>query len=155
MVTDEFHPRELIIAEHIWKHSMHGKGWHKFGLTRNDTSSPRNGILVLKAVEDAFTMKYLCFVYNPITTQFVIKVLNPEILDIVIEHSKTRKRFRDVHNTILQHPEGRVPFRRLLSFHARCSYKFAAQKNWITVEEELSYQPYHDLSDGASVPEVV
>ena len=52
MMTNEWHRRDHVIAEHIWKHKMHGNGLHKFNLERKDAGSPRNGILMLKDVED-------------------------------------------------------------------------------------------------------
>eukprot|EP01031_Cornospumella_fuschlensis_P028170 gene28170-34018_t len=152
MMTGEWHRRDHVIAEHIWKHKMHGSGLHKFNLERKDTSSPRNGILMLKDVEDQFTVKKVCIVYNATTRVFTIKVLDPSILDTTITHST--KKFRDIHNTGLSHPTGRIPFRRLLSFHARCAYKFAREKGWINVDVERLFEPYHDLSDGASIPSI-
>jgi hypothetical protein len=153
MMTGEWHRRDLIIAEHIWKHKMHGKGLHAFRLEVKDTSSPRNGILMLKDVEDQFTVKKVCIVYNAVTEVFTIKVLDPSILDRTITDSK--KKFRDIHDRQLWHPSNkRIPFRRLMSFHARCAYKFAREKGWISVDEERLFEPYHDLSDGASSPSI-
>lgn len=150
MITNEWHRRDLVIAEHIWKHKMHGNGLHAFRLKRSDASSPRNGILMLKDIEDQFTVKNVCIVYNAFTKKFIIKVLNPDILDTLITHSK--KTFRDIHDKKLCHPKGCFPFRRLLSFHARCAYTVAREKRWISVDEETSFRPFHELSDAASVP---
>ena len=152
MVTNEWHPRQRVIAEHIWKNCMHGSGLHKFNLERADATSPRNGLLVLKDIEDQFTTKHICFVYNAMTREFIVKVLDPSLRDKVITHSL--KTFGDIHNTKLHHPADRFPFRRILSFHARCSYKFAREKGWITREEEERFEPYHNFSDSASIPEI-
>jgi hypothetical protein len=150
MMTNEWHRRDHVIAEHIWKHKMHGNGLHKFNLERKDAGSPRNGILMLKDIEDAFTVKHVCIVYNSLRRVFKIKVLNPNIFDTVINHST--KTFRDIHDTKLCHPKKKFPFRRLLSFHARCAHKVAREKGWITDVEESLFRPFHDLSDTASVP---
>jgi len=152
MMTNEWHRRDYVIAEHIWKHKMHGNGLHKFNLERKDAGSPRNGILMLKDIENQFTVKNLCVIYDSTRKKFIIRVLNPDIMDNVITHS--RKTFRDIHNTKLCHPKKCFPFRRLLSFHARCAYKVAREKGWITVEEENLFEPYHNLSDTASVPSI-
>jgi hypothetical protein len=152
MMTNEWHPRDLVIAEHIWKHKMHGNGLQKFNLEKADGASPRNGILMLKDIEDQFTIKNVCIVYDSIQQVFIIKVLNPNILNNQITHS--RKTFQDIDGTKLNHPKNRIPFRRLLSFHARCAYKYARENNWITPEQEIAFQPFHDLSDTASVPAI-
>lgn len=149
MMTNEWHRRDHVIAEHIWKHKMDGNGLHKFNLQRTDAGSPRNGILMLQAIEDRFTIKHVCIVYDSIRKVFIIKVLNPDILTTVITPSN--KTFGDIDGRKLNHPKNCIPFRRLLSFHARCAFKFAREKGWISVEQENLFMPFHDLSDTASV----
>ena len=152
MMTNDLHRRDHVIAEHIWKQKMHGRGLHRFNLKREDACSPRNGILMLKDIEDQFTVKHICILYISTDQVFVIKVLDPSIMDRNITNSK--KTFRDINNRKLSHPKGCFPFRRLLSFHAKLAFKEAREKGWITEVEESSYQPFHDLSDGASVPSI-
>ena len=154
MVTNQWHRRDRVIASHIWKHEMHGNELHKFGLQRLDCISPRNGFLMLKSIEQRFDWKHICFVYNPLSQQFIVKVLNPAIRDVVIQFSKPERKFSDIEGLQLQHPIGKMPFRRILSFHARCAFKFAREKGWITVTEENLFMPYHDLSDSASIPDI-
>jgi hypothetical protein len=131
---------------------MHGTGLKKFGLKRNDTGSPRNGILMLKDIEHYFRKKFICVVYDAIHKRFVIKVLCPDIMDVKITNSK--KTFRHINDTYLGHPKRKYPYRRLLSFHARCSFRLAREKSWISAQEEESFTPYHDLSDTASVSDI-
>ena len=154
MVTNQWHKRNKVVAAHIWAHRTHGKGLEKFHLSRNDVSSERNGFLVLKDIEKQFDMKYLCFVYNAIAQTLVVKVLNPDLLGRVIEFSNPSMTFANIDGKQLLHPKYNYPFRRLLSFHARCSYKFAKDKGWISAEMEAQFLPYHDLSDTASVPDI-
>ena len=152
MVTNEWHSKDLVIAGHIWKSCKHGVGLQRFGLQRSDAASARNGLLMLKDIEDAFDVKDVCFVYNPVAREFRLRVLKPALLDRTIANSS--KTFREIDNAKLKHRTGKIPYRRLLSFHARCAFKAAKERGWITSEEEAAFQPYHDLSDTASVPDV-
>lgn len=154
MVTNEWHKRSKVIGGHLWMSKTRGKGLLKFGLGFSDLLSPRNGLLMLEPIEDAFDIKYLCFLYNPLggenSQNFVVKVLNPNIKDQVI--TGTTKRFRDIDGAILQHPKDCFPFRRILSFHAKCAYKLAKSRSWITNEVFESFGDYFDLSETASNP---
>jgi hypothetical protein len=154
MVTNQWHQKNEVAAAHIWAHRTQGEGLGKFHLGRNDVSCKRNGFLVLKDIEKQFDKKYLCFVYNAIAQTLVVKVLNPALLGRNIEFSNPPITFAGIDGKQLLHPNGKYPFRRLLSFHARCSYKFAKEKGWITAEIEALFEPYHDLSDTASVPDI-
>jgi len=154
MVTNQWHPTRIIIASHIWKSCTHGDGLHKFGLERKDCFSPRNGFLVLEDIKKRFDVKHLCFLYNPLTQKFAVKIMNPSINALVIEHSEPQLTFRDIDGMHLHHPEEKIPYRRLLSFHARCSFRNAREENWITAEEESAFVPYHNLSETASVPDI-
>ena len=155
MATDQWLDKSLIIACHIWKSSMHGDGLTKFGLERQDAISPRNGFLMLKDIERQFDRKHLCIVYDSLNKWFKFKVLDPALFGVVIGNSNPKLTFANIDNTKLRHPDNNnIPFRRLLSWHARCSFKFAKEKEWITEEIERDYEPYHNLSDGASVPDI-
>ena len=57
MMLDIFLPRESVIASHIWKYSTEGQGLEDFGLSPRHLSDPRNGLLLCKAIEDAFDKK--------------------------------------------------------------------------------------------------
>jgi hypothetical protein len=151
MATGILRSRDLVISSHIWKQYKHGVGLPKFGLRREDSKSPRNGLLLLKDIELKFDVKEVCFVYNPLTLRFCVKVLNPALLTGVITNSNG-KTFASINDQPLQHPRSKFPFRRLLSFHAHCSYKAAREKNWITQKDFEDFQPFHALSDSASVP---
>lgn len=156
MVTNQYHNKNKIIASHLWKNSLHGRGLHKFGLTLNDATSYRNGILMLKHIEEQFDVKYLCFICNPFEAErkITIKILNPVLLDVTINESDPPLTFRDINGFVLQHPAEVFPFRRILSFHALCSHKFASSKGWITENEANVFENYHALSETASIPDI-
>ena len=80
--------------------------------------------------------------------------MNPSINDEVIEHSNPKLKFSDIDGMHLHHPKEHIPYRRLLSFHARCSFRNAREKNWITAEEESAFVPFHNFSETASVPDI-
>lgn len=153
MVTNQWLPADIVIASHIWPHAQHGNGLHKFNLNRSDCSSVRNGLLMVKCVEKKFDWKHLCIIYDSFSNSFRVKVLNPSLMDEALEGTKPALTFRNIDNCVLQHPPGNIPFRRLLSWHARCSFKFARGHSWITEEDERNFEPYHELSETASVPD--
>ena len=152
MGTDISQSREFVIASRIWSHGKHGVGLAKFNLQKTDATSPRNGLLMLKDIQKQFDVKGLCFIYDAIAMKFKVKILNPCIGDDIISNSDGLT-FRRIDGKVLQHPIGKLPYRRILSFHAQCALRNAREKNWIEAREEESFQPFHDLSDSASVPE--
>ena len=153
MVTDQWHTRGDVIACHIWMNKTRGKGLAKFGLAVNDLMDNRNGFLALKDIEDKFDRKQLCFLYSPLTDsgKFLVKVLDPTIRDSVIRNSNPPLTFGNVDGFELQHPSGRFPYRRLLGFHARCSYKNAKEKGWIPADSV--FDEYFNISETASAPD--
>lgn len=57
-----------------------------FGLQEVDVNNnnPRNGLLLTKKIEEAFDVKHVCFLYNPISQQLIFKVLNPDLMNVKI-----------------------------------------------------------------------
>lgn len=154
MVTNEWHAYGNVIAGHIWMAKTRGKGLPKFGLNISDLASPRNGLLVLKDIENAFDQKRLCFLYQPFggtnSQQLVVKVLDPSLMNLPILHS--HKKFSDLDGQPLHCPMDRLPFRRLLGFHAQCSYHHARVKGWLP--ETDTFEEYFNISDTASAPDM-
>ena len=153
MVTGEWHGRGDVIAAHIWMSKTRGKGLPKFGLSITDLTSPRNGFLVLKDIEEAFDRKQLCFLYRPLTNQgkFTVKILDPSVRNLAIRKSTKSLTFGQIDGVELQHPSQKFPFRRLLGFHARCSYANAREKGWISADSV--FDEYFDISETASAPD--
>ena len=126
--------------------------WQNLIYKKTDATSPRNGLLMLKDIQKQFDVKGLCFIYDAIAMKFKVKILNPCIGDDIISNSDGLT-FRRIDGKVLQHPIGKLPYRRIISFHAQCALRNAREKTWIEAHEEESFQPFHDLSDSASVPE--
>lgn len=120
-ILDELTPiaeaQDKIIAAHIWKASTRGKGLDEFGLLPKDINSPRNGIFLTKGIEDAFNKQQVCFLYNVLESSLVLWVADHAIMSKTMLGST--KKFADVHQKPLLCPSDSLPYRRLLSWHAR------------------------------------
>ena len=122
--------QDKIIAAHIWKASTRGKGLEEFGLEENDVNSPRNGLFLTKGIEDAFDRQQVCFLYNILESKLVLWVADSNIMAETIEGSTMK--FSDVHQRPLICPANCLPYRRLLSWHARLTLE--RRKESIQVE---------------------
>jgi hypothetical protein len=131
---------------------MHGVGMPKFGLTVQDSISPRNGLLMLKIIEERFDIKDVCFLYDPFKKKLTLKVLNPDIMDTVVVPSA--KTFRMLDGALLRHPRDKFPYRRILNFHAKCAYRRARERQWNTVGNNEVVNDYFNLSEGGYMPEI-
>jgi hypothetical protein len=120
-ILDELTPiteaEDKIIAAHIWKASTRGKGLEEFGLLPKEINNARNGMFLTKGIEDAFDKQQVCFLYNVLESSLILWVADHAILSATIIGST--KKFSDVHQKPLLCPHGRLPYRRLLSWHAR------------------------------------
>lgn len=152
MVLNRSYPRNQVRATHIWKASTFGDGLTEFGLKKEDVSSPQNGLLLAEGIEQAFNNKEVCFVWNPLQQHLQLLVLNPDLMNQCVFPSRS-KTFRDIHNSRLHHPPGKLPFRRLISWHASRSYQYARNRNWIDDEAFEQFNDFSDLSENASNPE--
>ena len=149
MVTNEWHASSKYTACQLWKCTR--QDMIQLSLCKDDLVSPRNGIVVLHHIAQKYYMKELCLVYDALACVFIVRILNPAILDTPITHSKLR--FGDIHGKILQHPPDRIPFRRLLAYHARQAYQHAVDCRWISVQEEGDTRSCFELAEKASVAE--
>jgi len=149
-------PKSDVIASHIYKHAF-PINLDAFGIDRTEINNPRNGLLLAKKIEQAFDIKHLCFLYNPINQQLVFRVLNPALLPVQI-HNNYPDTFAALNNQPLQLPAGVYPWKRLLGFHAHCSYRYARQVQWITATDHDHFKQHEDFvmkSVGAIDPEVL
>lgn len=131
-ILDEFVPTDKasdeatgIIAAHIWKASTRGHGLADFGLNPENVNDPKNGMFLTKGLEDAFDRQQICFLYNLLHNQLVLWVADQTIMDKQIAGSD--KKFSVVHQKPLLCPPNRMPFRRLLSWHARIALELRPQ----------------------------
>ncbi|PRP75398.1 hypothetical protein PROFUN_15712 [Planoprotostelium fungivorum] len=151
MVLDRFYPQDKVRGSHIWKYATYGEGLDEFGLKEDDVNKERNGLLLGEGIEQAFDSKQLCFLYDALNTKkFVVKVLDPDLLrsSTPVSPSQTRT-FSDINNLPLCLPADRSPFRRLLSWHAKCTYTTALKKKWIEQPAFDTFTTYDNLSNGA------
>ena len=149
MVTNEWHTASKFSPCQIWNCSRSDMVQHF--LAKDDLLSPRNGLVILRHIAEKYSSKELCFVYDALTCVFHIRILNPSLLDSQITDSKLK--FQDIHGKTLQHPPGRLPFRRLLAHHARQAYEYASDCQWILPKEEDEMRSYFELAERASVAE--
>ena len=134
---------ESIVAAHIWKASTRGKDLAEFGLNETDVNNARNGLFLTKGIEDAFDNQQVCFLYNTIQGQLILWVADSRILSKTIEGSNPSKKFSDTHQRPVICPRNRLPFRRLLSWHARLTLEH--RKENVQVAD---YPSEYDMSPG-------
>jgi len=136
--------QNTIIAAHIWKASTRGKDLEEFGLCAEDINNARNGVFLTKGIVDAFDHQRVCFLYNTLNKKLCLWVADAKILPETIEGSNPPKKFAYVHQKPLRYPgERHMPFRRLLSWHARLTLEL--RKESIQVS---NYTSEYDLSPG-------
>ena len=156
MVLDRFFAKDKVIASHIWKFSTGGDGLLEFNLHPKDLNSTRNGLLLCESIVKAFDVKDVCFLIDRIhSANIFIKVLNPFLLDPLtspIVVAGCHLKFSDIDGRPLQCPGGNLPFRRILDFHAKCSYEKAINKGWLPPES--TFADFFDMSIDGSIPDL-
>mmetsp|Transcript_4235 Transcript_4235/g.8867 ORF Transcript_4235/g.8867 Transcript_4235/m.8867 type:complete len:470 (+) Transcript_4235:423-1832(+) len=144
-ILDEFTPtseaQDIIIAAHIWKASARGQALEEFGLSSEDINNARNGLFLTKGIEDAFDKQQVCFLYNVLESRLVLWVADSSLMSEKILGST--KKFSDVHQKPLLCPPDRMPYRRLLSWHARLTLEL--RKHALVTQ---SYTSEYDNSPG-------
>ena len=153
MISGGVHKYGHLCAAHLVKHCK-PELMTLYDLPQDDIDSPRNGILILKELELAFDHKTVCFLRNPMTGALVLRVLDPSLVGKRIHPSSTSeiRTFGDINGCVLQHPAGNLPFRRILSMHAKLSLSRALRSGWIQNEEEIDM--YYNISEsGLEEPE--
>lgn len=146
MVLNQSLPKAAVIASHIWKSCTRGKGLDRFGLDATDLNSPRNGLLLAEPIEKAFDVLDVCFVYNTFNKCLTFHVLNPALLQIVVNPLDPNSTFGQLHGRPLQHPANAVPYRRILGLHAKAAFRDARTKRWISDTDYNQFQDYLELS---------
>ena len=147
MTTGRDYPRNEVRASHIIKRSTHRDTLTLFGLPA-DIDRPRNGILLLEPIVQSFDRKDICILYNPVKRQLTMKVLNPQLMEAEMrseEHGKTYGTYGSIDGAVLQLPEGKFPYRRVLSMHAKFAFSRALHMGWIEDTEVL--ECYFNVSD--------
>jgi len=155
MILDVDIPRQNVIASHIWKFCTEGEGLDEFGLKSNDLSNFRNGFLLCESIEKAFDSKRVCFLVDRLRPEEIfIKVLDPNLFKTVVNSDSPttpKETFFSIDGRKLQHPPGVFPFRRILDFHAKMSFRKAISKGW--VDESSTVTDFFNLSFEGSIPD--
>jgi hypothetical protein len=129
---------ENVIGSHIWKHETKGEGLEDFGIAATEIDSARNGLIMCKGVEEAFDCLRVCFLYDFTKQALVLHVADAELKNRLVMPSQSLT-FGDVDGSMLRCPTGKLPYRRLLSWHAYCVLeKFNKLDN---------FTPFHRLSE--------
>jgi hypothetical protein len=79
----------------------------------------RDGVFLTKGIEEAFDHKQACFLYDMLKKQLVLWVADTSLMSKPIAGSDKPKTFSDVHGQPLRCPPDCLPYRRLLSWHAK------------------------------------
>lgn len=146
MISGGVHTYTDLCPAHLVKHCK-PELMTLYGLSQSDIDNPRNGILILKELELAFDRKTVCFLRNPITGELIFRVLDPSLLDKRIHLTSLHeiRTFGDMNGGVLQHPTEKIPFRRILSMHAKLSLSRALCYDWIDNKEEID--TYYSVSE--------
>ncbi|CAF4627152.1 unnamed protein product, partial [Rotaria sp. Silwood2] len=157
MILNKYFDRNFVRASHIWKAATKGVGLTAFKLNESDVNNERNGLLLYESIEKAFDYKKLCFLYDPFAGNLLVKILCSDLRQtFIVDDPINRKNFNelrtfnDIDNAVLQLPPNIFPYRRLLNWHGRCSFKTAKANKWINKDEHL--EDFFHLSDLISLP---
>ena len=115
-----------VSGAHIWPANSHGRGLSKFGLSTASVHDARNGLLLLKVIEEAFDM---CRVAIEVTADdaFVFRVMDPALESSTVHGLTT---FGQLNGRALAFPGQQRPFRRLLMWHLSFAVDKALQSGW-------------------------
>ena len=149
MVSNEVFGYNELTPAHLVKHRT-PELMSCYGLLPSDIDNPRNGVLILKAIEESFDRLDACFLFNRLSGKISFKVLRPELMDSRIHPSSNTelRTFSDIDGAELQLPTdtGSCPYKRVLSMHAKYAFARALQYGWIVGTETLD--TYFNVSDG-------
>lgn len=206
-----------VRASHIYKHAF-PQNLEAFGIDRTEVNSPRNGLLLAQPIEQHFDVKHLCFLYDPMTQQLRLRILNPALFEHLLSAAFVEPTYpadaafpatefglldpphyreyllrkeqrlqaelnanpqhqgniqdlqrvqqkleelaalpQPLESALLRFPQGQLPWRRLLGYHARCSFQFARVNQWISAEEHEHFKQHEQFvrtSQGAQDPDL-
>mmetsp|Transcript_8931 Transcript_8931/g.12389 ORF Transcript_8931/g.12389 Transcript_8931/m.12389 type:complete len:223 (-) Transcript_8931:175-843(-) len=148
MVSNDVFSYNELTPAHLVKHST-PQLMRCYGLQPSDIDNPRNGVLILKAIEESFDRLDTCFLFNSFSGKLTFKVLRPYLMECRIcpSSNTVMKTFGDIDGKELQLPtdSGSCPYKRVLSMHAKYAFARALQYGWIVPTETLD--TYFSVSD--------
>ena len=172
MLTGLQLPYDFLAAAHIWKKAKGGSGMFElFRLKPSDADDPRNGLLLARRIEEAFDRKDVCFLYSPPKQQLTLYVVNmdgntatrrnplrtttvAQVKGWKSDQKKLAPTFEDLHGRPLLLPDGiLIPFRRILSLHAKFAFQYGKNNGFISQEEFEQFETYSRVSDDAILRE--
>lgn len=127
-----------------------------YGLSPLEIDNPRNGVLMLDSIEKAFDHLDVCFLYNALTQELTLKVMNPAFLSrrILPNSAVELSSFADIDGNVLQCGAGALPYRRVLSVHTKFAFSRALSMGWIANTQALA--TYFNVSEaGLMEPECI
>ena len=113
-------------------------------------------MLMLDSIEKSFDHLDICFLYNSLSQELTVKVLNPALSSKrIFPNSVAETRtFSDIDGTPVLSKSSSMPYRRILSVHTKFAYSRALSMGWIDNTETLA--TYFDVSDsGLDEPECI
>ena len=110
-----------VNAAHIWPARARSSLALLFGLSLEDLDSYRNGILMAASLEKQFDAQRVAFSYDFIHDMFTFHVLDPKLKNEIPKG--LIETFGRLEGRQLQHPPGKMPFRRLLVWHYASALK--------------------------------
>ena len=152
-------PRNVVVGAHLFKHEWADLAKQLLDIDSIDDA--RNGLLLYKPLEWAFDTGRLAFVWDRVTQSFVAHVLDPAVLELslcqkaadllksdvsdVAEQHKLvghQTTFGSIHGTSLQLPDGFMPWRRCLCFHALVTRRAAVRAGWVADESGFQFEEF-------------
>jgi len=142
---------EQVRTAHLWPYSKATNTTllEALNLCRKDIEfDPKNAMRLSPAIERAFDHQEVCFIHYE--GEFRLYVLNKDLLPVPI--NKTGKTFEQVHNLPVSFgPSGKVPWRRVLAYHAYHAMSHALKM--MSVESESHWRC--DFSDPLEIYKTV
>ena len=144
MVTGMELPSNEVTAAHIWPARARDDRAAQFGLKISSLDTYRNGILMAEALEKMFDQKRVSFSYNFINDNFEFQIIDPGLLNEKVKGLRDVY-YRNLQGRVLQHPVGKMPYRRLLIWHYSLSLRHSVDKGWKSESDLPQIPPRRDV----------
>eukprot|EP01118_Nematostelium_gracile_P005721 TRINITY_DN1817_c0_g2_i1.p1 TRINITY_DN1817_c0_g2~~TRINITY_DN1817_c0_g2_i1.p1 ORF type:complete len:440 (-),score=67.70 TRINITY_DN1817_c0_g2_i1:13-1332(-) len=142
MVTNQSCNSQNSRAAHLWPVEHASRIGEILEMSIADVGNPRNGILVLKTIEEAFDRGRCTFIYHPLQKQLLFKIIDPDLRNDKIFGNTS---FSEFNEKPLHHPANRMPFLRVLSYLSREYFNAAIADSWIDRPEWDQFKTFDEL----------
>jgi hypothetical protein len=127
--------RKVVTSAHLLPRNAPGHFLQELDIDNVDHF--QNMVILCQNIEKTFDKKQLCFVLDeedPLC--FVLKIWDQGVKDkLVFEGDPEARTIGSYDGRKMRFKEDKVPFKRVLSLHAQCSYETAKKMNWINEDE--------------------